>query len=46
MPTEPERAAVGSVAPDSVFEGRDGEVRLSDHWSRQPVLLVFMRAFG
>jgi peroxiredoxin len=46
MPAEPVRAAVGSAAPDSVLEGRDGEARLSDYWSRQPVLLVFMRAFG
>jgi peroxiredoxin len=46
MPAQPVRAAVGSAAPDLLLQGRDGEARLSDYWARQPVLLVFMRAFG
>lgn len=45
MPAEATSVPVGSPAPDLLLQGRDGEVRLSDYWTREPVLLVFMRAF-
>jgi peroxiredoxin len=38
---------VGSPAPDAALLGEgDRAVRLSELWSRQPVVLVFLRHFG
>ena len=47
MPADPERVRVGAEAPDFTLAspGR-GSVRLADYRGREPVLLVFMRAFG
>ena len=38
---------MGASAPDWALQGGEGqEVRLSDLWSRQPLVLVFLRHFG
>ncbi len=38
---------IGSPAPDATLLGEgDRAVRLSELWSRQPLVLVFLRHFG
>lgn len=44
---DPASPNVGDAAPDAVVVGTDGEpVRLSDQWSEQTALLVFLRHYG
>ena len=41
------RLDVGDPAPDLDLLGPDeADVQLSDYWSRQPTVVVFLRHFG
>ena len=38
--------SVGDKFPELHVESREGDVALSDHWRKGPLVVAFMRHFG